>query len=62
MYEILPFGVGHTSMLATPDIAQCPLGDLAFKVEYRHFTHSSALVNQHLTDRPWTGGVTSWRG
>jgi len=28
MYGILLLGVGHTSMLATPEIAQCPLGDL----------------------------------
>ena len=46
----------------TTEIAQFQLGDLAFKVEYRHFMYSSALINQHLTDRPWTGGVTSWRG
>ena len=32
MYGILRFGVGHTSMLATPKIAQFALGDLAFIV------------------------------
>jgi hypothetical protein len=30
MYGILRFGVGHTSMLATPEIAQFALGDLNF--------------------------------
>jgi hypothetical protein len=30
MNGILRFGVGHTSMLVTPEIAQCPLGDLNF--------------------------------
>jgi len=28
----------------TTEIAQSPLGDLAFKVQYSHFTCSSALV------------------
>ena len=27
MYGILRFGVDHTSMLATPEIAQCLLGE-----------------------------------
>ena len=36
MYEILRLGVGHTSMLATPEIAQCPLGDLDFKADTLH--------------------------
>jgi hypothetical protein len=27
---IFRLGVGHTSMLATPEIAQCPLGDLNY--------------------------------
>jgi hypothetical protein len=30
MYGIFRFGVGHTSMLATPEIAQFVLGDLNF--------------------------------
>jgi len=30
MYGILRFGVGHTSMLPTPEIAQFALGDLTF--------------------------------
>ena len=54
--------VGSNPTLSAGQIAQHQLGDLTFKVEYRHFTYSSALVNQHLTDRPWTGGFTSWRG
>jgi hypothetical protein len=32
MNGILRFGVGHTSMLSTPEIAQFQLGDLTFKV------------------------------
>ena len=28
----------------TPEVAQCPLGDLAFKVHPLHCTYSSALV------------------
>jgi len=30
MCGILRFGVGHTSMLSTPEIAQLTLGDLNF--------------------------------
>jgi hypothetical protein len=29
--------VGHTSMFATPEIAQFQLGDLTFKVHYPHW-------------------------
>ena len=39
MYGILRFGVE-----ITPEIAQFPLGDLALKVQYPHFTYSSDLV------------------
>jgi len=45
MCRILRFGVGHTSMLAAPEIAQFQLGDLTIKVQYPHFTYSSVLVN-----------------
>jgi len=39
MYGILRFGV-----IFTPEIAQCPLGDLTFKVHTPHYIYSSALV------------------
>jgi hypothetical protein len=39
MCGILRFGV-----VSTPEIAQCPLGDLTFKVHYPHYIYSSALV------------------
>ena len=39
MYGILRFGV-----VSTPEIAQCPLGDLAFKVHTLHCTYSSTIV------------------
>jgi hypothetical protein len=34
-----------TGVISTPEIAQCPLGDLAFKVRYPHCTYSSFFVN-----------------
>ena len=39
MYGILRFGV-----VSTPEIAQFPLGDLAFNVHTPHFTRSFAIV------------------
>jgi hypothetical protein len=44
MYGILRFGVVHTSMLATPEIAHRQLGDLNFLAIPLHGSYSSAIV------------------
>jgi hypothetical protein len=49
MYGILRFGVGDTSLLATPEIAQFALGDLTLKAHNLRFTHSSTIVNHCWT-------------
>jgi hypothetical protein len=54
MYGILRLGVGHTSMLATPEIAQFALGDLAFKVRYPHWTKRFAQKTSALNLIPGT--------
>jgi hypothetical protein len=48
MYGILRLGVGHASILATPEIAQFALGDLTFKVHNPHWTKRFAQKSSSL--------------